>query len=89
MTPEAIVDSAVRQGLTVIAMTDYNSNLNAQRAINYARNAYLGTILALSGVEVTIAHGHLLAYFEPDCLAGLTKFLSRLDLTGAIGVENT
>jgi predicted metal-dependent phosphoesterase TrpH len=33
MTPEAIVDSAVRQGLTVIAITDHNSNLNAQRAM--------------------------------------------------------
>src|SRR6266566_4270256 len=89
MTPEAIVDSAVRQGLTVIAITDHNSNLNAQRAIDYARNTYLGTILVLPGVEVTTAHGHLLAYFEPDRPADLTKFLSRLDLTGEMGAENT
>ncbi len=89
MTPEAIVDSAVRQGLTVIAITDHNSNLNAQRAIDYARNTYLGTILVLPGVEVTTAHGHLLAYFEPDRPADLNKFLSRLDLIGEMGAENT
>ena len=69
MTPEAIVDSAVRQGLTVIALTDHNSNANVQRAIDHTHENYEGRILVLPGVEVTTAHGHLLAYFAPDRVA--------------------
>src|SRR5207237_2860660 len=63
MTPEAIVDSAVRQGLIVIAITDHNSNKNVDRAISHAEQNHDGKILVLPGVEVTTAHGHLLAYF--------------------------
>ncbi|WP_295438505.1 TrlF family AAA-like ATPase [uncultured Thiodictyon sp.] len=89
MTPEAIIDSAARQGLSVIAITDHNSNLNVQRAIDHAQNNYPGTILVLPGVEITTAHGHLLAYFAPDNIDALTKVLSRLDLIGEMGAENT
>jgi hypothetical protein len=89
LTPESIVDSAVRQRLSVIAITDHNSNMNVQRAIEYAQENYAGQILVLPGVEVTTAHGHLLAYFAPDRTADLTKFLSRLDLIGEMGADNT
>lgn len=89
MTPEAIVDSALRQGLSVIAITDHNSNVNVQRAVDHARENYAGQILVMPGVEVTTAHGHLLAYFAPDCTADLAKFLSRLDLIGEMGADNT
>ena len=51
MTPEAIVDSAVRQGLSVIAITDHNSNVNVQRAVVHAQDNYTGQILVLLGVE--------------------------------------
>jgi DNA repair ATPase RecN len=89
MTPKAIVDSAVRQGLGVIAITDHNSNANVQEAIEYAEENYSGLILVLAGVEVTTAHGHLLAYFAPDHQADLAKLISRLDLIGHMGEENT
>lgn len=89
MTPEAIVDSAVEQGLSVIAITDHNSDRNVQRAIGHAQEHYAGQILVLPGVEVTTAHGHLLAYFAPERTADLAKFLSRLDLIGEMGDENT
>ncbi len=89
MTPEAIVVSAVRQNLRVIAITDHNSNVNVQRAIEHAQENYAGLILVLPGVEVTTAHGHLLVYFAPDRTADLEKFLSRLDLIGDMGSENT
>jgi hypothetical protein len=89
MLPEAIVDSAVTQGLSVIAITDHNSNKNVQRAIDHARDRYSGQILVLPGVEVTTAHGHLLAYFAPERTADLTKLISRLDLIGEMGDENT
>jgi hypothetical protein len=89
MTPEAVIDSAVRQKLSVIAITDHNNNANVQRALDHAQQHYFGQILVLPGVEVTTAHGHLLAYFAPECTADLAKFLSRLDLTGEMGAVNT
>ena len=75
MTPEAVVDSAVRQKLSVIAITDHNNNSNVQRAIDHARShSHAGQILVLPGVEVTTAHGHLLVYFAPERTADLAKF---------------
>jgi len=88
MTPEAIVESAVKQRLSVIAITDHNSNMNVQRALDHAQQ-YAGQLLVLPGVEVTTAHGHLLAYFAPEKTADLAKFLSRLDLIGEMGDDNT
>ena len=89
MTPEAIVDSAAKQGLSVIAITDHNSNKNVERAVAHAQECYAGQILVLPGVEVTTAHGHLLAYFAPERTDDLEKFLSRLDLIGERGDDNT
>jgi len=89
MTPQAIVDSAVRQGLYVIAITDHNSNVNVQPAIDYAKEKHGGQILVLAGVEITTAHGHLLAYFAPDRTADLAKLISRLDLVGEMGADNS
>ncbi len=88
MTPQAIVNSAVGQGLSVIAITDHNSNKNVNAALEHAQQ-YAGRLLVLPGVEVTTAHGHLLAYFAPERTANLAKFLSRLDLVGVMGAENT
>ena len=89
MIPKAIVDSAVRQGISIIAITDHNSNINVQKAIDYAQENYSGQILVLPGVEVTTAHGHLLAYFAPERIANLMKFLIRLELVGEMGADNT
>ena len=89
MTPAAIVDSAVRQGLSVIAITDHNSAANVQAAIDHARQQHGSGLLVLAGVEVTTSHGHLLAYFAPDRVDDLTRFLTRLDLIGEPGADNT
>jgi hypothetical protein len=88
MTPQAIVDSALAQGLSVIAITDHNSNKNVDGVLEYAER-YAGNLLVLPGVEVTTAHGHLLAYFAPERTGDLDKFLSRVDLIGEKGGENT
>lgn len=88
MTPEGIVDSAAKQGLGVIGLTDHNSDANVQRALVHAQR-HAGRLLVLPGVEVTTAHGHLLVYFAPERAADLSKFLSRLDLIGPMGGENT
>ena len=49
---------------------------------------YAGQLLVLPGVEVTTAHGHLLAYSARERPADLAKFLSRLDLIGEMGREH-
>lgn len=88
MTPQAIVDSAIRQGIGVIAITDHNSDQNVKAAIDYAA-AFQDKLLVLAGVEVTTAHGHLLVYFAPDKLEDLNTFLAKLDLEGPRGADNT
>lgn len=82
MTPEAIVDQAVKDGLGVLAITDHNSTLNTRRAIEHALT-YAGRILVLAAVEVTTANGHLLAYFAPDAVEKLETFIARLSIVGA------
>jgi predicted metal-dependent phosphoesterase TrpH len=49
MTAEGIIDSAVRQGQGVIAITDHNSNANVQEATEYADENYPGLILCAGG----------------------------------------
>lgn len=88
MTPKAIVDSALKQGLSVIAITDHNSDVNVSEAVSYAAT-FSGKIIVIPGVEVTTAHGHLLAYFSPNKIDSLSTFLAKLDLVGAKGAENT
>ncbi len=88
MTPKAIVDSALKQGLSVIAITDHNSDANVAEAVSYAAT-FSGKILVIPGVEVTTAHGHLLAYFAPNKVDALATFVAKLDLVGAKGAENT
>jgi predicted metal-dependent phosphoesterase TrpH len=70
MTPKAIVDSALKQGLSVIAITDHNSDVNVAEAVSYAAT-FSGKIIVIPGVEVTTAHGHLLAYFSPNKIDSL------------------
>jgi hypothetical protein len=89
MTIQNIVDSAYRQNISIIAITDHNSNKNVQAAIDYAKQNYFGKVLVLAGVEVTTSHGHLLAYFSPERVSDLSTFLVRLDLIGEMGAENT
>lgn len=88
MTPQAIVDSAIRQSISVIAITDHNSNKNVAEAIEHSRQ-YAGRIMVVAGVEVTTANGHLLAYFAPENTGELGRFLAKLDLVGEMGAENT
>ncbi len=88
LTPAAIVDSAIRQGLSVIAITDHNSDANIVAVLEYA-NQFADHLLVVPGVEVTTAHGHLLVYFAPERVEHLAKFMLRLELVGERGKENT
>lgn len=88
MTPQAIVDSAVAQGLHVIAITDHNSDRNVAAALTHAQK-HAHKLLVLPGVEVTTANGHLLAYFAPEKANELSRFLAKLDLKGEMGNDGT
>lgn len=80
-TPEALVDQAVNDGISVLAITDHNSIRNSQRSVDYGRSKYPGALLVLGGIEVTTAHGHLLVYFSPDRIEDLVKFFGRINIT--------
>ena len=86
MTPQAIVDSAVAQGVSVMAITDHNSDRNVVAALSHAQK-HAHRLLVLPGVEVTTANGHLLAYFAPEKANELSRFLAKLDLVGELGDE--
>lgn len=74
MTPEAIVERAVAEGLEVIAITDHNSSGNVERALVAARR--MGPILVIPAVEISTTDGHLLLYFAT--LASLDQALGKL-----------
>ena len=61
MTPEAVVDNAISEGLSIIALTDHNEITNVRRAVAASVGKEL---LVVSGVELSTPQGHLLAYFE-------------------------
>ncbi|MFN8211182.1 MAG: PHP domain-containing protein [Bacteroidales bacterium] len=61
MTPENIVDTAIAQGLSIIAITDHNEDRNSNRAVKYSQGK---NILVIPGIEVSTLQGHLLVYFE-------------------------
>lgn len=88
MTAENIVESAVAQGLSVIAITDHNSDANVRAAMSHAAQ-FAGELLVLPGTEITTAHGHLLVYFDPARVADLAKFLAKIDLIGERGAADT
>src|SRR5690625_7419380 len=60
MTPEAIVDLAIKENLEVVSITDHNEIQNSIKAFKYAVEK---NILVLLGIEVSTVNGNLLAYF--------------------------
>lgn len=87
MTPEAIVDEAVKMGLGLVAITDHNSDANTQKAIDHAQK-YAGVLLVLAGVEISTAHGHLLVYAAPDKAASIRNLLAKINLVGDSGDQD-
>jgi predicted metal-dependent phosphoesterase TrpH len=88
MTPAAIIDAAVAQGLAVVAITDHNTDHNLAAALTHAQR-YADRLLFVPGVEVSTASGHLLVYFAPEKLSEVGRFLAKLDLVGENGAEQT
>src|SRR5690625_5239158 len=75
MTPEAIVDLAIKENLEVVSITDHNEIQNSIKAFKYAVEK---NILVLLGIEVSTVNGHLLSYFPT--IEKLKKFPASLNI---------
>jgi ABC-type lipoprotein export system ATPase subunit len=76
MTPEAIVDLAIAEGLSVIAITDHNVIGNVRRALTHAEHKEL---LVVPGIELSTQQGHCLVYFAS--LEQLERFYGKLTIS--------
>lgn len=74
-TPAAIVQTALAEGLNLIAIADHNEIAGVGPAIEAAAGSDL---LVVPAVELSTAHGHLLCYLPT--LDALTRFHARLNL---------
>ena len=61
MTPEKIIDEALKEGISIISITDHNEIGSIPAALSYAQGK---NILVIPGVELSTSQGHLLVYFE-------------------------
>ena len=77
MTPQAIVEMAVAEGLGVIAITDHNEITNVSAAVTAVGDHPL---LVIPAVELSTPQGHLLCYLPS--LDSLQKFYASLDIVG-------
>lgn len=76
LTPEQIIDLAIRENVRIISITDHNSIVNVKKAYDYAADK---KILLIPGVELSTTEGHLLVYFETPEL--LESFIGKLTIT--------
>ncbi|NNA50290.1 TrlF family AAA-like ATPase [Pseudomonas lactis] len=75
MTPEAIIATAVKENLSLIAVADHNEISNVQAAIKAGTAA---GVLVIPAVELSTPEGHLLCYFPT--IEALQQFHGRLNL---------
>ena len=75
MTPTAIVATAAREGLSIIAVTDHNEIANVEPTLLTASSA---GICVIPGVELSTSQGHLLCYLPT--IDALRQFYSRLSI---------
>jgi hypothetical protein len=87
-SPEAIINSAVKQRISILAITDHNTDRNVQSCIDYAQK-YVGQLLVLAGVEISTANGHVLAYFAPQRIQAVRTLLGQLSIVGDWGARDS
>nr|WP_298018264.1 AAA family ATPase [uncultured Castellaniella sp.] len=75
MTPQRIVEIALRENLQIIAVADHNEISNVQETVS--AGASIG-VLVIPSVELSTPEGHLLCYFPTVEL--LAQFHGRLNL---------
>jgi energy-coupling factor transporter ATP-binding protein EcfA2/histidinol phosphatase-like PHP family hydrolase len=83
MTPEAIIATAVAEGLSLISITDHNEITNIERALTAGAGHQLAVI---PGIELSTPQGHLLCYFK--ALANLRRFHGKLTIVDS-GTQNS
>ncbi|MCG3193083.1 MAG: hypothetical protein DIJKHBIC_02332 [Thermoanaerobaculia bacterium] len=88
MTVEAIIESAVRNKIALLAITDHNCDRNLEAALAYAAK-YSERLLVIPGVEITTAHGHLLGYFPPERVRAVRDLLATLRIEGEYGSRDS
>ncbi|SFZ94907.1 hypothetical protein SAMN05428642_105166 [Flaviramulus basaltis] len=76
MTPEKIIDEAIKENISIISITDHNEIGNIQAALNYAVNK---NILVIPGVELSTSQGHFLMYFES--YENIRSFIGELNIS--------
>src|SRR4051812_13799476 len=77
MTPAAIIETAMTEGLGLIAITDHNEIGNVAVATGYASGR---EIVVIPAVELSTSQGHLLCYAPTD--DALQRFYAQLDIAG-------
>lgn len=77
MTTAGILQTAEREGLTLISITDHNEIASVLGAVELSKRLPL---VVIAGVELSTPQGHLLAYF-PD-YDRLANFYGRLQIEG-------
>jgi DNA repair ATPase RecN len=75
MTPEGIVSTAIRENLSIIAITDHNEIGNVEAALRAANGTDL---LVIPAAELSTPQGHLLCYLPT--LESLAQFHGRLSI---------
>lgn len=88
MTVTAIIDAAVKHKIAILAITDHNSSQNVAAALEYA-SKYKGQLLLVPGVELTTAHGHVLAYFAPSQHERIRDLLAAVKIAGKPGARDS
>jgi ABC-type lipoprotein export system ATPase subunit/histidinol phosphatase-like PHP family hydrolase len=76
MSPVAIIDTAVKEGLGLISITDHNTIGNIEEAVKYAEGK---DIAVIPGIEISTLQGHLLVYLPT--LRDLDRFYGRLTIS--------
>lgn len=61
MTPENIIDEAIKENISIISITDHNEIGNVVAALEYAADK---NILVIPGVELSTSQGHFLVFIE-------------------------
>ena len=75
MTADAIVETAAREGLSVIAITDHNEIDNVERASQLSQGT---SVIVVPGVELSTPQGHLLCYLPT--IDALRRLHGQLDI---------
>ena len=88
MTVTAIIDAAVKNKISLLAITDHNSATNLAQAMEYATK-YAGQLLVLPGAEITTAHGHVLVYVAPERADSIRDLLALVKIVGQRGSRDS